>query len=164
MLHNNAALEQAFMESKMAEQQMMHQHMAMESAWRQEHEAQMAQNWGQDFISNEVLNAKEGMMNQAFDQAKQKVEQQEQSGKEATGGLISMMMSDPDPKFKNSKFLDFLKRVHTGEYEIKDDNTMLHHPEKAGQADQITGDATMEAAFNQASTTESKTNASMSLV
>lgn len=45
-----------------------------------------------------------------------------------------MMSKDKDPRFRNSKFLDFLKRVKTGEYELKD-NKLIQHPEKANAAE-----------------------------
>jgi hypothetical protein len=32
--------------------------------------------------------------------------------------MLSVMMSDPDPRFKNSKFLHFLKRIQNGELVI----------------------------------------------
>ena len=33
--------------------------------------------------------------------------------------MINVMMSDSDPKFQNSKFLDFLKKLNTGELRIE---------------------------------------------
>lgn len=41
-------------------------------------------------------------------------------------------MSDPEPKFQESEFLAFLKKVRSGEYEIINNEVILH-PEKIGQ-------------------------------
>jgi peroxin-5 len=41
------------------------------------------------------------------------------------------MSKDSDPRFRNSKFLDFLKKVQTGEYELSNENTLVVHPEMA---------------------------------
>ena len=34
--------------------------------------------------------------------------------------MLDSMMDDPDPRFKNSKFLHFLKQVNAGDLVIKD--------------------------------------------
>jgi hypothetical protein len=33
--------------------------------------------------------------------------------------MISVMRKDPDPRFKNSKYLEFLDRISSGEWQIK---------------------------------------------
>ena len=50
---------------------------------------------------------------------------------QATGDLVEMMSKDADPRFRNSKFLDFLKKVNSGEYELTQNNQLIEHPEKA---------------------------------
>ena len=76
---------------------------------------------------------------------------------QATGGLIEMMSTDSDPRFRNSKFLDFLKKVQTGEYELKD-NQLITHPEKAKTQPPKTCPyhAKMEAAFDVAAGQETQ--------
>lgn len=127
-MHQNLAMEQVFMEMQ---QEAMAKEMLMGQQYQQALEGQMAHDWNQDFVQNELLRSKEGMMDEAFQKAQESVEKEAEVGKEATDGLISLMMSDPDPKFKNSKFLDFLKQVNTGHYEITDSNELIVHPEKA---------------------------------
>lgn len=59
-------------------------------------------------------------------------EPSKQDNMEAMSELIETMMADPDPKFQESEFLSFLKKVRTGEFEISE-NQLIEHPEKAGQ-------------------------------
>jgi peroxin-5 len=124
-------MEQAFVESQMAEQELMHRQALMHQQWQQHADAETAAGWRTDFMQHEVLDSREGALNTAFQQASEEVHRREVEDKEATSGLISIMMTDPEPKFQNSKFLDFLKRVETGEFEITNDNRLLVHPEKA---------------------------------
>jgi predicted lactoylglutathione lyase len=127
-MQQNLTMDQIFME---LQQEAIAKEMLMNQHYQQAVEGQMAHEWNQDFVQNELLRSKEGMMDEAFEKAKEAVEKENEVGKEATDGLISLMMSDPDPKFKNSKFLDFLKQVNTGHYEITDSNELIVHPEKA---------------------------------
>lgn len=53
------------------------------------------------------------------------------------------MSKDADPRFRNSKFLSFLKKVQTGEYELTNDNKLVEHPEKAQATAEL--DAKMDA-------------------
>jgi peroxin-5 len=144
-----AMMEQAFIEGKLHEEAMMQHHLAMEQQWKAQMEHEMMKDWSKEFIQNDVLAAREKVFNEAFDQAKQEVESKEKNNQEATGGLISLMMNDPDPKFQNSKFLDFLKKVNTGEFEVREDNTLIHHPEKAKVELKADIETTMNAAFAQ---------------
>lgn len=45
---------------------------------------------------------------------------QEQANMESCNNLMETMMNDPDPKFRNSRFLHFIQQVNKGNYEIKD--------------------------------------------
>ncbi len=47
----------------------------------------------------------------------------------ATNNLMEIMQNDPDPKFKNSKFLHFLSRIQKGELEIKGKELIEHKPD-----------------------------------
>lgn len=126
-----AHMEQAFIQARMAEEDMMRRHLIMEEQWRAQAEAQMALDWKGDFVQNELLESKAAMMDSAFQEAQKQVEAQQADGQRETNGMISMMESDPDPRFKQSKFLQFLKKVNTGEYELTNDNKLVVHPEKA---------------------------------
>ena len=57
---------------------------------------------------------------------------------QATGGMMEVMANDPDPKFQNSQFLQFLKKIKSGEVTIKN-NQMYVNPQAQP--------ATMESAF-----------------
>ena len=50
--------------------------------------------------------------------------------------LIDTMMNDPDPKFQESEFLAFVKKMRSGEYEITD-NVLTIHPEKKVEFDNV---------------------------
>lgn len=72
---------------------------------------------------------------------KEEIEQVEQAEPQedhhaANSELIELMMSDPDPRFQQSEFLSFLKKVQTGEYEIRD-NQLIEH-EKGVLNDSLT--------------------------
>ena len=71
---------------------------------------------------------------QAFKQAKVQKEPTAEECMDSTSELIETMMADPEPKFQESEFLSFLKKVRTGEYEISN-NELIHHPEKANTMD-----------------------------
>lgn len=126
-----AQMQGAFMEARMVEEEMMRRQLIMDEQWKAQVEAQMAMDWKGDFIQNELLQSKAAMMDGAFQEAQRQIEQQDTSGQSETIGMIGMMESDPDPRFKQSKFLQFLKKVNTGEYELTTDNKLVVHPEKA---------------------------------
>ena len=48
---------------------------------------------------------------------------------QANSELIQLMETDSDPRFQESQFLQFIKKIESGEFEIKD-NTLLINPEK----------------------------------
>ena len=155
-MRENLLMEQAFVESKMMEQEMMHKQALMNDQWQQHAEMEMAAGWRTDFLQNEVLNSREETLNKAFDQANDQVLKREIEDKQATSGLIAMMMTDPEPKFQNSKFLDFLKKVETGEFEITGDNQLVVHPEKAQPQTAFDKSDLLNAAFDQAKAQEIK--------
>lgn len=66
-----------------------------------------------------------------FAQAEQQVEEElnQECPMKATTNLMDTMMSDPDPKFRNSKFLHFIQQVGKGNYEIKDNEVIKHKEE-----------------------------------
>ena len=153
-------MQQAFLESKMMEQEMMHKQALMTEHWNQEMEKETGASWRADFLQNEVLDSREATMNAAFEKAGDQVLQEQAENLQATSGLISIMMNDPEPKFQNSKFLEFLKRVECGQYEITHDNQLLVHPEKA-PAELAAGKThLLNAAFDQAKAQEQKASQS----
>lgn len=97
----------------------------MQKIMATEWENEKAKEWANNFAQIEA----EKSYASAFDEEKAKLAEEEQ-GKEAVNGMMQVMMMDPDPKFQNSKFLSFLKKINTGEYEIKE-GELVEHPEKA---------------------------------
>lgn len=131
MMANAMLMEQAFIDSKMAEADAMRNMAMMKEHWQAAHELQMAHDWRADFIQNEVLESKAQMLEGAFTDAQNKVKAQTQEDLENTNNLMALMENDPDPRFQNSKFLDFLHKVKTGEYELDTTaNELKVHPEK----------------------------------
>ena len=43
--------------------------------------------------------------------------------------MLEVMMNDPDPRFKNSQFLQFLQKVKTGELIIEGKELKVGKPE-----------------------------------
>lgn len=60
------------------------------------------------------------------------------------------MQNDKDPRFRNSKFLDFLVKVQSGQYELKE-NQLIEHPEKAANITQNKLNA-MDTVFQESAT------------
>lgn len=131
LLREQAIMEQAFVESKLMEDEALRRQHLMNQQWKSEMEMQMAQAWGSDFIQNEVLESKRQLLEGAYTQAEQKVNEEMSKEMESTGNLMNLMMNDPDPRFRTSKFLQFLHKVKTGEYELDaEKNQLIEHPEK----------------------------------
>ena len=73
---------------------------------------------------NISLAAKEASLQQ------EDLNQKQTSNPMLTTHLIETMMSDSDPKFQESEFLNFMKQIQNGEVEIKD-NVVINRSEKA---------------------------------
>ena len=67
-----------------------------------------AQNWG-----NELA------MENGFEEAKITKEQEQKNIHDSSESMLEVMMNDPDPRFQNSQFLHFLKRINKGEVVIE---------------------------------------------
>lgn len=83
-------------------------------------------NWSAEYLptnSTKTHVEQEGM------EQKESVENQEDH-QAANSELIELMMNDPDPRFQQSEFLTFLKKVQSGQYEIRD-NQVIEHQEGA---------------------------------
>jgi peroxin-5 len=144
MAHNAMRMEHAFAESRMVEEDMKRQHAAMQGQWQEAIELQTAKEWQRDFIHNDVLKNKADMLEGAFSEAESKVNTQDHIETENTENLMALMQNDPDPRFQNSKFLELLHKVKTGEYELDSKaNELKVHPEKhvpmRAQVDQMQG-------------------------
>lgn len=62
-------------------------------------------------------------------QQEQKPVDEEQVVKDAATDMIAVMQADQDPKFQNSKFLQFLKKLESGEYKIENNQLLKKNPE-----------------------------------
>ena len=78
----------------------------------QQHFEQLAlekegENW-----SNELA------MDNTFTEAKVSYEEEQKNIMNSSESMLEVMMNDPDPRFQNSQFLHFLKRIQKGEVVI----------------------------------------------
>lgn len=124
MMHEMAFNEAKLHEAEIAAMErgkMEEMHRVMQTEWENEKSKEWASNYAQ--IEAEKSYAS------VFDEEKAKLAEEEH-GKEAVNEMMQVMMMDPDPKFQNSKFLSFLKKINTGEYEIKE-GELVEHPERA---------------------------------
>lgn len=51
--------------------------------------------------------------------------QDSSEAKDISSALIQQMANDPDPKFRNSKFLEFVQKLNSGELVIEGDNVVV---------------------------------------
>ena len=58
-------------------------------------------------------------MNEQFDASKLAVEDEQRNILNSSNSMLEVMMNDPDPRFQNSEFLHFLKRINKGELVIQ---------------------------------------------
>ena len=123
--------EQWLMDQKHHEEMMR---MAHENAWQEAGEQHKAEQWAEKF-----------QMNQAFEEAKNEVEQQvnkdpnhEQSViKQSAVEMIEVMKNDPEERFKNSKFLQFLMKLDTGELKIENNQLIANKPQTEKTLEEI---------------------------
>lgn len=102
-----------------AQEQMKAQQMMMGEQFEQAKMLQEAQQWRNDL-----------MMNKAHEHAVVSKEEEQASIMNSSGSMLEVMMNDPDPRFQNSQFLHFLKRIQNKEiiiegkeiHEVKPDN------------------------------------------
>ena len=57
-------------------------------------------------------------MEEGFNEAKISKEEEQQNILNSSDSMLEVMMNDPDPRFQNSQFLHFLKRIKEGEVVI----------------------------------------------
>ena len=59
------------------------------------------------------------IMNKEHDAASISKEEEQASIMNSSGSMLEVMMNDPDPRFQNSQFLHFLKRIQNKEVVIE---------------------------------------------
>ena len=111
--------EQWLLEQKHNEDMMK---MAQDNAWTEANQQFKADQWAEKF-----------QMEQVFEEAKQEVQQeikdptQEQNViKQSAIEMIEVMKNDPEDRFKNSKFLQFLVKLDTVEYKIENNQLLVN--------------------------------------
>lgn len=57
-------------------------------------------------------------MEEAFSNAEVSYDQEQKNILNSSENMLSVMMNDPDPRFQNSQFIHFLKRIKQGELVI----------------------------------------------
>jgi hypothetical protein len=58
-------------------------------------------------------------MENGFEEAKITKDQEQKNIHDSSESMLEVMMNDPDPRFQNSQFLHFLKRINKGEVVIE---------------------------------------------
>ena len=58
-------------------------------------------------------------MEKGFQDAKISKEEEQKNILNSSQSMLEVMMNDPDPRFQNSQFLHFLKRIQKGEVVIQ---------------------------------------------
>lgn len=53
-------------------------------------------------------------MENTFEEIKLNKEEEQRNILNSSSSMLEVMMNDPDPRFKNSQFLHFLKRIQEG--------------------------------------------------
>jgi peroxin-5 len=135
----NMQKEQMLMEAQFAQAQIQDQALMqemllkcphMQQNWSQAQESQMQDQWA-DQLTHETNQARFAQMESTFAESEAIVDQEiaEANPQAATGDLMSQMMSDPDPKFRQSKFLQFIQNVNKGNFEINE-NELIKHKEE----------------------------------
>lgn len=112
------AIDMKMMEEQWIHEQKHHEEMmklAHENAWNEANEMYKADKWAEGF-----------QMDQAFQDAQKEVEIQNKDPldeqkiiKKSAIEMIEVMKNDPEERFQNSKFLQFLMKLDTGEYKIE---------------------------------------------
>lgn len=119
------------MEDQWHNEQKHHEEMmklAQENAWNEANEQYKAEQWANNF-----------QMEQAFEEAKQEQNQEikdpnhEQNViKKSAIEMIEVMKNDPEERFKNSKFLQFLVKLDTGELKIENNQLITNTGPQTG--------------------------------
>jgi peroxin-5 len=115
------------------------QHQAWEAAVAAQKQAEIdkqANEWAQSFTEQHA----EEIMQSAFEKGENEVlskDAENEAMKGMASDMIDVMLHDPDPKFKNSQFLQFLGKLQSGEYKIEN-NELVVDPTKAVPLDTTT--------------------------
>lgn len=122
-----------------------HQHMMMmqQQHWQKSQQEVALQGWRmqQEFEQASLGHEAEQWKNEvamegAFEEARFGKEEEQRNILDSSSSMLEVMMNDPDPRFKNSQFLHFLKRIQEGEVviegkEIKELKPDTHSMEQA---------------------------------
>jgi len=134
MQNEQILMEQAFVQAHIHDKVMMDEMMTkspnFQQNWTNAEQNQMQEQWADELhhqIQEEKMNEMEGIMLES--EKKVEDELREESPALATNDLMETMMIDPDPKFRNSKFLHFIQQINKGNFEIKDDELIKHKEE-----------------------------------
>lgn len=80
----------------------------------------MQQQFEQMRIEEEAQRWKDQLqMEGGFEAAKVSYEEEQANILNSSSSMLEVMMNDPDPRFQNSQFLHFLKRIQKGELVIE---------------------------------------------
>jgi len=140
-------------QAKMAEQKNRQDQIVMEKMmadqWKVAELNKEAQDWNNDFQAEQLEKEFEAEFAKAELLADKNVNEA-QVIKESANYMIEVMQNDPDPRFKDSKLLDFLQKLHKGQYEIKENQLIKNNIEGEAELENAWGEAKMESTWNKA--------------
>lgn len=99
-----------------------------EKAWESSQIAHQSEMWAQEHEFNQIYENVEKEAN-----VDPEIEQQVIKG--SATQMMDVMMKDPEERFQNSKFLQFLGKINSGEYKIVQ-NELIIDPEKVKSSEE----------------------------
>jgi peroxin-5 len=137
---NRMLQEQWFREENMINEQRRMMEFQNEVAWReaQQHtEKQEIQERMNQYTDEFIKLQEEENFQDAYEQAEAEYEFQKNQNvneqeviKDAANDMLQVMQADPDPKFQQSKFLDFLKKIESGAFKIENNQLIKNEGEQ----------------------------------
>lgn len=117
------AWEQSKVMAERYEQEQRNMERMMGDQWKDAKLQAEVNDWKNEYMDKE--------MEEAFMKAQQHVEEKKDEDtviKESSNYMVDVLENDPDPRFKNSQLLSLLKKLQTGEYQIKE-NQLIKNAE-----------------------------------
>lgn len=84
------------------------------------------------WVLSTLTQKNEAVMEDKFEENKLAFEEEQARIKSATSNMLNIMSEDEDPRFKNSQFLNFIKRINQGELVISGQEITETKPDLEG--------------------------------
>lgn len=103
-------------------------------------------------------------MEKGFEEAKLSKEEEQKNIMNSSESMLEVMMNDPDPRFQNSQFLGFLKRIQKGDVviegkeikEVKPDTAAMENAWNEAELIHQSNLANLDPAFQEAKAKEAE--------